>query len=94
MPFLHKVFPVSITGMPGHDVENVTLEDIHIVYTGRRNNGYAYMPVDRLDDVPEIESTYPEFSMFGELPFWELFVRHVNGLSMKNINLKVREYDY
>ena len=94
LPFFHNVFPASITGMPGHYVENVTLEDINITYPGRANKGYAYMPVHRLDDVPENESSYPEFSMFGELPCWGLFVRHVKGLSMKNINLQVREYDY
>jgi len=94
LPFFHNIFPASITGMPEHYVENVTLEDINIIYPGRANKGYAYMPVHRLDDVPENESSYPEFSMFGELPCWGLFVRHVKGLSMKNIDLKVREYDY
>jgi len=94
LPFFHNIFPASITGMPEHCVENVTLEDINIIYPGRANKGYAYMPVHRLDDVPENESSYPEFSMFGELPCWGLFVRHVKGLSMKNIDLKVREYDY
>jgi hypothetical protein len=94
LPFFHNTFPASITGLPGHYVENVSLENIRIIYPGRANNGYAHLPVHRLKDVPENESEYPEFSMFGELPSWGFYVRHVKGLSMKNINLKVLEYDF
>ncbi|TNF42703.1 MAG: glycoside hydrolase family 28 protein [Bacteroidetes bacterium] len=94
LPFFHNTFPASITGLPGHYVENVNLENIRIIYPGRANNGYAHLPVHRLKDVPENESQYPEFSMFGELPSWGFYVRHVKGLSMKNINLKVLEYDF
>ncbi len=94
LPFFHNTFPASITGLPGHYVENVTLENIRVIYPGRANPGYAQVPLQRLDDVPENRSGYPEFSMFGELPSWGFYVRHVKGLSMKNINLKVLEYDF
>jgi len=94
LPFFHNTFPASITGLPGHYVENVSLENIRVIYPGRANNGYANLPVHRLKDVPENESGYPEFSMFGELPSWGFYVRQVKGLSMKNINLKVLEYDF
>lgn len=94
LPFFHNTFPASITGLPAHYVENVSLENIRIIYPGRANNGYAHLPVHRLKDVPENESQYPEFSMFGELPSWGFYVRHVKGLSMKNINMKVLEYDF
>ena len=94
LPFFHNTFPASISGLPDHYVENVSLENIRIIYPGRANNGYAHLPLHRLNDVPENESQYPEFSMFGELPSWGFYVRHVNGLSMKNIHLKVEEYDF
>lgn len=94
LPFFHNTFPASITGLPDHFVENVSLENIRIIYPGRANNGYAHLPLHRLNDVPENESQYPEFSMFGELPAWGFYVRHVKGLSMKNISLKVEELDY
>jgi len=32
--------------------------------------------------------------MFGELPAWGFYIRHVEGLSMKNINLSIEESDY
>jgi polygalacturonase len=93
-PFFHNTFPSSITGIPGHPVENVTLENIEIIYPGRGNSGLANLPLSRLDKVPESESEYPEFSMFGELPAWGFYVRHMDGLSMKNIKLSIAAPDY
>lgn len=51
--FFHNPFPSSISGIPGHDIENVKLENIEIVYPGRATRGMAYMSVSRLKDVPE-----------------------------------------
>ena len=61
--FFHNPFPSSISGIPGHDIENVKLENIEIVYPGRATRGIAYMSVSRLKDVPENEKGYPEFTM-------------------------------
>lgn len=94
LPFFHNTFPSSITGVPGHPVENVTLENIEINYPGRGSNAMANMPLSRLDDVPEKISAYPEFSMFGELPAWGFYVRHMDGLTMKNITLSIAAPDY
>lgn len=94
LPFFHNTFPSSITGIPGHPVENVTLENIEINYPGRGNSGLAYLPLTRLDGVPEAESAYPEFSMFGELPAWGFYIRHVTGLTMKNIRIGIDHPDY
>jgi hypothetical protein len=44
--------------------------------------------------VPEVPKKYPEFSMFGELPAWGFYVRHVEGLQMKNVVLKLKKADY
>lgn len=94
LPFFHNVFPSSITGNPGHDIENITLENIEINYPGRGIPAYAHMPLYRIHEVPELITTYPEFSMFGELPAWGLYVRHVNGLTMKNVRVCIKEDDY
>ncbi|HYV90816.1 MAG TPA: glycosyl hydrolase family 28 protein [Chitinophagales bacterium] len=94
LPFFHNTFPSSITGIPGHPVENVTLENIEISYPGRGNDGLANMPLSQLDRVPEKEAEYPEFSMFGELPAWGFYVRHMDGLTMKNIKLSIQAPDY
>lgn len=82
----HNFFPASIVGLPGHPVEGIRLEDVEIVYKGTEDKRVAY--VDSLARVPERESDYPEFSMFGELPAWGLYVRHVDGLALRHVVLR------
>ncbi len=90
----HNVFPSSITGNPGVYVENVSIENVQINYPGRGNKANANIPLYRIKDVPELETSYPEFSMFGELPAWGFYIRHVDGLKFKNVELKIRDADY
>jgi hypothetical protein len=92
--FFHNPFPSSIVGLPGHDIENVVLENIEINYPGRASKGMAYVPLSRLDQVPECIKNYPEFSMFGELPAWGFYVRHASGLKFKNIKLTLNNQDF
>lgn len=94
LPFFHNTFPASITGIPSQSIDNLRLENIKISYPGRGNKAYAYAPLSRLDDIPEKENAYPEFSMFGELPAWGFYVRHVNGISFSDIEIKIRKGDY
>lgn len=94
LPFFHNTFPASITGIPDYPVENLRLENIEIIYPGKGNKGLANAPLSRLDRIPEKIKDYPEFSMFGELPAWGFYVRHADGLIMKNIQLKIKEADY
>lgn len=94
LPFFHNPFPCSITGIEGYYVENVSLENIEITYPGRGNDGLAILPIYRLKDVPEQIAEYPEFSMFGELPAWAFYIRHVKGLSLKNVSVKAEAKDY
>ena len=94
LPFFHNVFPSSITGNPGVFVENVLLENIEIIYPGKGNKAFANLPLWRVKSIPDLETAYPEFSMFGELPAWGFYIRHVKGLEMKNIKLKILEPDY
>jgi hypothetical protein len=32
--------------------------------------------------------------MFGELPAWGLYMRHVEGITLKNIKMKIENPDY
>ncbi len=92
--FFHNPFPSSITGIPGHEVENVRIEDIEITYPGRASKGMAYVPLSRLNQVPEQIKDYPEFHMFRELPAWGFYVRHVNGIAFKNVAVVTRKHDF
>ncbi len=91
---IHNPFPASITGIPGSRVKNIKLSNIEVSYPGRGTKGMAYIGAYRYKDVPEEIASYPEFHMFGELPAWGLFVRHVDGLAFDNVKMSVREPDY
>jgi polygalacturonase len=92
--FFHNPFPASIVGMPGHRIEDIRLENIEITYPGRASKGMAYIPLNRLSQVPENIKSYPEFSMFGELPAWGMYVRHADGLQFKNVEFKLENEDF
>jgi hypothetical protein len=72
----------SVTGLPGFDVEDVTLSNIRIdseeagqeEWTGR--------------EVPENAKSYPEARMFGRLPAWGLYCRHVNGIRLRGVDVR------
>src|SRR6185312_11855622 len=72
----HNVFPSSIVGVPSGRIEDVTLENITINYSGSANKAIAFASKDSLDKVPEQIKNYPEFTMFGELPAWGFYIRH------------------
>ncbi len=93
-PGHHNPFPCSITGIPGHYIQNVVLENIEITYPGRSSKGQAYFPISRLDQFPEKIKNYPEFSMFGELPSWGFYVRHTKNIQMKRVTLQLEDYEF
>lgn len=94
LSFPHNPIPASITGLPDNYVENVVLKDIEIQYPGRASKGMAYIPLWRLGSVPEKAKDYPEFSMFGELPAWALYARHVKGLKLDNVRVYLSGDDF
>jgi polygalacturonase len=76
-----------ISGIPGHDIEDVTLNNIRIYYKGGGTKEQAAL------QPPEKETDYPEPTMFGETPAYGFFIRHVRGLQMSDINLKLLKED-
>jgi polygalacturonase len=77
----------SITGIPGHPIEDVLLENISIRFEG---GGTADL-VKR--EVPENEEGYPEYRMFGPLPSYGFFVRHVEDIHFENVELEYEKPD-
>jgi hypothetical protein len=94
LKYPHNVFPSSITGIAGQSVENVTIENVTITYQGGADRHVACFGLDSLQKVPERIDGYPEFSMFGELPAWAFYVRHVDGLLMKNVRVSYKNDDF
>lgn len=74
--------PAIISGIPGHDIENVKLHDIYLHHRGGGTKESAAIAV------PEDENKYPEPNMFGQiLPASGFFVRHAKNLEFSNIEI-------
>ena len=89
-----NISPASIAGLPDALISNIYLKNIEIKYPGGGNPLFAKISLDELDKVPEKPDSYPEFSKFGELPAWGLYVRHAKGLSINNLKLSCQKKDY
>ncbi len=58
------------------------------------NKEIALIPLKNITSVPENKANYPEFSMFGELPSWGFYVRHAEGIKMKNVKVNYLKDDF
>lgn len=90
----HNVFPSAVAGLPGHQVEDVLLENIEIIYAGGADSTVNYFPVAEAEQMTNAVADYPEFSMFGEVPAWGIFIRHAHNIRMKNIRMVQQKPDY
>ncbi|MBN2316435.1 MAG: hypothetical protein JXM79_21085 [Sedimentisphaerales bacterium] len=77
----------SITGLPGHMIENVTLSNIHLAFEG---SGTREEASRRIAEKPD---SYPESTMFGTLPAYGFFCRHVKDLKLQNLRLETTDPD-
>ncbi|HEY4147378.1 MAG TPA: glycosyl hydrolase family 28-related protein [Chitinophagaceae bacterium] len=72
---------VIISGLQGHDIEDLELSHIKIYYKGGGTKEMAAR------EVPELEKDYPEPYRFGAMPSWGFFVRHVKNLRMNDVEI-------
>jgi hypothetical protein len=77
----------SVAGLPGHDVEDVTLSNIRIDTVEGGVQDWVNL------EVPEVPAKYPEAHMFGRLPAYGFYCRHVNGLRFDNVRVETRKPD-
>jgi len=92
--FPHNLMPVIIVGLPGHPVQDVTMDNINIVTAGGADKNKAYVALDSIPKIDERASDYPEYVMFGELPAWGLYARHAERITLKNSNFKFQKSDF
>jgi polygalacturonase len=70
-----------VSGIPGHPVEDLRLSNIRIEQAG---GGGA----DLVGTTPpEAEAKYPEPTMFGSMPSYGFFLRHVAGVEMSHVKI-------
>jgi len=75
-------FSSIISGIPGHDIEDIRFNNIDIWY---RPLDSARTQIQKV--VPEYIKTYPEPAKFGVMPSYGFFIRHVKNIEMNNINI-------
>lgn len=80
-------FGCIISGIPGHDIEDLEFSNIHIYYKGGGTKEMA------LREVPEYEKGYPEPFNFGTMPAYGFFIRHVNDLRLNNVEVSFMKDD-
>lgn len=76
-----------ISGIPGHDIEDVKLSNIRIVYKGGGTKEQAALTP------AENETMYPEPRMFGITPAYGFFIRHVKGIELNNVDVSYEKED-
>ena len=75
----------TITGIPGSKIRNVTIENCSFEMPGGMTTNSA-MP-------PEKEKIYPQSDIFGTIPGHAFFIRHAEGITLKNITIQLNSPD-
>lgn len=89
----------SITGIPGAPLENIVLNNIQLTFKGSNTpllfEGYEDRVLKETDitNVPEFENAYPRAEMFGKLPAYGFYVRHVKNIEFNGVRLEPEEDD-
>ncbi len=76
-----------LSGIPGREIEDVKLSNITILSQGGGTREDAAI------EPPEKENSYPEPTMFGTMPAYGFYIRHVRGLEMGNIEVRAMKED-
>ena len=71
-----------LTGIPGHELEDIHLANIFIEHKGGAAAGRA------LIRPPENEDKYPDPGMFGPMPSQGFFLRHIRNLDMSHVEVR------
>ena len=81
----------SITGLPGHPVENISLSNITLHHKG----GVMPSELAHINDTIKDEKAkeYPEATMWGNLPAKGFFVRHARNVEFQNIKIQTEQPD-
>ena len=80
-------YPSTISGIPGHPIEDVRISDVRQYLVG------GLSPADAVANPPELENGYPENYMFGILPAFGFYIRHVTGIDLDNVAVRFSTAD-
>jgi polygalacturonase len=76
-----------VSGVPGHNIEDISISNVRIQFQGRGT------PELGLRVPPEEERSYPDPDMFGPMPSYGFFFRHVAGLNLHDVKIDTAKGD-
>jgi polygalacturonase len=77
-----------IDGQPGNEIEDLTLDNIHIYFKGGGTKEQASITV------PDQTKLYPEPKTYGVTPSYGFYIHNVKDLKMRNIETSVLSNDF
>jgi polygalacturonase len=77
----------AISGLPGHPIRNLYLSNLDLEFPGGGEAAWAQR------EPAEEPEKYPEFTMFGPLPAYGIWSRHVRGLTTRDLRMRTRQPD-
>ena len=80
----------SITGIPGHDIENISLSNLQLFNIGGVKAAEFQNDPDK---VKEEEKGYPQPTLWGVLPSSALFIRHAANVQIRGLILSSEQTD-
>jgi hypothetical protein len=81
-------FPVLISGITLHAIEDVRLRNIQIEYAG---NGTK---LEATTQPTDSEQVYPDPAMFGQIPAYGLYVRHAKNVLIAGMKVTFAKEDF
>lgn len=90
---LDKNSAIFITGLPGHQIGNIMISDLQLMFAGggtREDAGRTNLKEYTLET---LDGWWPEFHLVGTLPASGIYARHLEGLYMDNIIIQTTGSD-
>ncbi len=78
---------VLISGIPNHPIKDIKISNVRIEYEGGGTKEDAGI------EPPEKADGYPEPGMFGKMPSYGFYLRHVEGIEITNVKLSYQKDD-
>lgn len=85
--YLDKRYCSIISGVPGGLIEDVSLASIRTIHPGGGTS------TDAAIKPPENVGAYPDPDMFGPMPAWGYYLRHVRNITMTDIDMRAMTPD-
>jgi polygalacturonase len=84
----HRQLGSILSGIPGRSIEQVRISNVQILQEGGGTRQDAAL------HPPEKETDYPEPDMFGTMPSYGFYIRHVTGVDLTDVEIRTEKEDF